>query len=67
MHLMFYYILCIEPTIHTCIPHSEGTFSSVYLAALKGVPEEKVAIKHLVPTSSPSRIENEIYCLQLMG
>ena len=45
----------------------EGTFSSVYLASLKGRPEEKFALKHLVPTSASSRIENELKCLQSMG
>lgn len=44
----------------------EGTFSSVYLAHIKGFPEQHYALKHLVPTSSPSRIENEIKCLQLL-
>jgi len=44
-----------------------GTFSSVYLASLKDCPEEKFALKHLVPTSSSSRIENELRCLKMMG
>lgn len=45
----------------------EGTFSSVFLASLKEHPEEKFALKHLVPTSSSVRIENELKCLQMMG
>ena len=46
-----------------------GTFSSVYLAKLKGstTPISKVALKHLIPTSSVTRIENEIKCLKIMG
>lgn len=45
----------------------EGTFSSVYLAGLKGRVEVQFALKHLVPTSASSRIENELKCLQSMG
>eukprot|EP00731_Ephydatia_muelleri_P023763 Em0016g34a len=44
----------------------EGTFSSVYLAHIKGFSKQHYALKHLVPTSSPLRIENEIKCLQLL-
>ena len=44
-----------------------GTFSSVYMATVKGVPEQKFAIKHLIPTSSSSRIENELKFLQTLG
>ena len=44
-----------------------GTFSSVYLATWKKDSEVEVAIKHLVPTSSSTRVENEIYCLEKMG
>ena len=43
-----------------------GTFSSVYLAHIKGFSKQHYALKHLVPTSSPLRIENEIKCLQLL-
>ena len=45
----------------------EGTFSSVYLAGLRGRSEMQFALKHLVPTSASSRIENELKCLQSMG
>ena len=48
-------------------PLATGTFSSVFLANPKGCPEEQFALKHLVPTSSSSRIENELQCLQMMG
>ena len=44
-----------------------GTFSSVYMASVKGVPEERFAIKHLIPTSASSRIENELKFLQMLG
>ncbi|XP_050390925.2 cell division cycle 7-related protein kinase [Patella vulgata] len=47
----------------------EGTFSSVFLAKLKKYPdvEEKFALKHIIPTSHPSRIEGELRCLQEIG
>ncbi|KAL8178333.1 UNVERIFIED_CONTAM: Cell division control protein 7 [Gekko kuhli] len=47
----------------------EGTFSSVYLAIaqLRGGREEKVALKHLVPTSHPLRIAAELQCLIVAG
>ncbi|XP_052737290.1 cell division cycle 7-related protein kinase isoform X1 [Bicyclus anynana] len=51
----------------------EGTFSTVYLGSLKmdaALPEEHkrwFAIKHLVPTAHPARIEHELRCLQDMG
>ncbi|KXJ76782.1 hypothetical protein RP20_CCG009002 [Aedes albopictus] len=50
-----------------------GTFSSVFLGTLKcheRLPVEKrklFAIKHLVPTSHPSRIERELRCMMLIG
>jgi len=48
-----------------------GTFSSVYLATVKnGVrPQQRqqYALKHLIPTSHPSRIENELRCLRDLG
>ncbi|CAH2253972.1 jg9939 [Pararge aegeria aegeria] len=51
----------------------EGTFSSVYLgslkqhAALPDVQKRWFAIKHLVPTAHPARIEHELRCLRDMG
>jgi cell division control protein 7 len=51
----------------------EGTFSSVFLGTLKNIdPNSKhvarqFAIKHLVPTSLPSRTERELQCLQDIG
>ncbi|KAJ6655822.1 hypothetical protein lerEdw1_004686 [Lerista edwardsae] len=47
----------------------EGTFSSVYLATaqLRGGREEKVALKHLIPTSHPLRIAAELQCLIVAG
>lgn len=51
----------------------EGTFSSVYLGSLKShaslpASERKLfAIKHLVPTAHPARIEQELRCLQDIG
>uniref|UniRef100_A0A8C8ZTK1 Cell division cycle 7-related protein kinase n=1 Tax=Prolemur simus TaxID=1328070 RepID=A0A8C8ZTK1_PROSS len=47
----------------------EGTFSSVYLATaqLRVGPEEKIALKHLIPTSHPVRIAAELQCLTVAG
>ncbi|XP_009869169.1 PREDICTED: cell division cycle 7-related protein kinase [Apaloderma vittatum] len=47
----------------------EGTFSSVYLATaqLQTGYEEKMALKHLVPTSHPLRIAAELQCLTVAG
>ena len=42
----------------------EGTFSTVYLAARKNRDDVKIALKHLVPTSKPSRILMETNCMQ---
>lgn len=46
-----------------------GTFSSVFLAQLKHYKElpQKFALKHIIPTSHPSRIEGELRCLQEIG
>lgn len=57
--------------IHRKIGH--GTFSSVFLGSLKcqdRVPVERkklFAIKHVVPTSHPSRIERELRCMMQIG
>ncbi|NWH64734.1 CDC7 kinase, partial [Geococcyx californianus] len=47
----------------------EGTFSSVYLATaqLQTGYEEKLALKHLIPTSHPLRIAAELQCLTVAG
>lgn len=51
----------------------EGTFSSVYLGSLRqhaDLPASEkrwFAIKHLVPTAHPARIEHELRCLQDIG
>ncbi|XP_055607433.1 cell division cycle 7-related protein kinase [Uranotaenia lowii] len=57
--------------IHRKIGH--GTFSSVFLGSLKcheRLPTERrklFAIKHVVPTSHPSRIERELRCMMQIG
>lgn len=51
----------------------EGTFSSVFAASLKDVPQNsslfgrQYAIKHLIPTTHPTRAERELKCLQDIG
>lgn len=57
--------------VHRKIGH--GTFSSVFLGSLKcheRLPVERkklFAIKHVVPTSHPSRIERELRCMMQIG
>ncbi|XP_076278911.1 cell division cycle 7-related protein kinase-like isoform X3 [Lasioglossum baleicum] len=46
----------------------EGTFSSVFLATLKSSNgSKKFALKHLVPTRHPEKIERELLCMQQIG
>ncbi|CAJ1071879.1 cell division cycle 7-related protein kinase [Xyrichtys novacula] len=47
----------------------EGTFSSVYLgeAQMRDGKREMFALKHLIPTSHPTRIAAELQCLTLAG
>lgn len=53
----------------TFLVNPTGSFSSVYLARLKHYPEvnELFALKHIIPTTHPSRIENELKCLLNIG
>ncbi|CAF0937734.1 unnamed protein product [Brachionus calyciflorus] len=45
----------------------QGTFSYVYLGEFYQNKEEKVALKYIIPTSSPSRTKQEIDCLLNIG
>ncbi|XP_072297914.1 cell division cycle 7-related protein kinase isoform X1 [Eucyclogobius newberryi] len=47
----------------------EGTFSSVYLgeAQMHDGSRQKFALKHLIPTSHPTRIAAELQCLTVTG
>ncbi|KAA8587737.1 hypothetical protein FQN60_016599, partial [Etheostoma spectabile] len=47
----------------------EGTFSSVYLgeAQMRDGRKEMFALKHLIPTSHPTRIAAELQCLTVAG
>lgn len=47
--------------------YSTGTFSNVYLAKMNRLPDELCALKHIIPTSGPGRVENELKCLQDIG
>uniref|UniRef100_A0A1X7V911 non-specific serine/threonine protein kinase n=1 Tax=Amphimedon queenslandica TaxID=400682 RepID=A0A1X7V911_AMPQE len=57
----------IEDHFNVLSKLGEGTFSSVYLASVKTDSSVMVALKHIIPTSSTTRIENEIRCLKIMG
>ncbi|XP_041658491.1 cell division cycle 7-related protein kinase isoform X3 [Cheilinus undulatus] len=51
-------------------PHIiQGTFSSVYLgeAQMRDGRREMFALKHLIPTSHPTRIAAELQCLTIAG
>ncbi|XP_014672431.1 PREDICTED: cell division cycle 7-related protein kinase-like [Priapulus caudatus] len=53
---------------HPTTQDRKGTFSCVYLAI--GKPphgSSKFAVKHVVPTSHPRRIENELQCMTDLG
>lgn len=45
----------------------QGTFSFVYLGNFVENEEEKLALKYIIPTSSPSRSKQEIDCLLNIG
>lgn len=51
----------------------EGTFSTVYLATLRSHENRPFhkrkffAIKHLIPTSHPNRVERELRCMLEIG
>ena len=62
-------VKCRFTVSNFCIIFSafSGTFSKVYVAQLKSYPDEVVAIKYLVPTSSPTKVKNELACLQKLG
>ncbi|XP_048005456.1 cell division cycle 7-related protein kinase-like isoform X2 [Leguminivora glycinivorella] len=51
----------------------EGTFSSVYLGSLRqdtgvqGAEKRCFAVKHLVPTTHPTRVAHELRCLRDIG
>ena len=51
---------CSSLDVVQCV--GEGTFSKVFLVKHQ---EEKIAIKHLVPTASPDRILMEVECLKV--
>ncbi|XP_012347135.1 cell division cycle 7-related protein kinase isoform X1 [Apis florea] len=58
----------IKDLFHVHGKVGEGTFSSVYLATLKlSDGSKKFALKHLVPTRHPEKIERELQCMQQIG
>ncbi|XP_072758364.1 cell division cycle 7-related protein kinase isoform X2 [Anoplolepis gracilipes] len=60
----------LKELFHIHYKVGEGTFSSVFLATLKSSNKhshKKFALKHLIPTCHPERIERELQCLQQMG
>ena len=45
----------------------QGTFSYVYLGHFCRNESEKLALKYIIPTSSPLRTKQEIECLMNIG
>ncbi|XP_024908403.1 cell division cycle 7-related protein kinase isoform X2 [Cynoglossus semilaevis] len=59
----------VAKVFHIIDKIGEGTFSSVYLgeAQLRDGRKEMFALKHLIPTSHPTRIAAELQCLTVAG
>ncbi|XP_025074622.1 cell division cycle 7-related protein kinase isoform X1 [Pogonomyrmex barbatus] len=58
----------LNELFHVHYKVGEGAFSSVYLATLKSSnTHKKFALKKLIPTCHPERIERELHCLQQIG
>lgn len=58
----------IKDLFHVHGKVGEGTFSSVFLATLKSSDgSKKFALKYLVPTRHPEKIERELQCMQQIG
>ena len=58
----------IKDLFHIYEKVGEGTFSSVFLATLKlSDGSKKFALKYLVPTRHPEKIERELQCMQQIG
>ncbi|XP_013394451.1 cell division cycle 7-related protein kinase [Lingula anatina] len=66
---LYQYVPKVKEMFQVLKKIGEGTFSKVYLAKLKQHPNvtQYFALKHLVPTSKPERIERELKCLLQMG
>lgn len=57
----------LKDIFHIKCKIGEGTFSNVYLAHLLQDSDELFALKYIIPTSAPARVEREVRCLQQMG
>ncbi|XP_033223311.1 cell division cycle 7-related protein kinase-like isoform X2 [Belonocnema kinseyi] len=58
----------LKDLFHLHYKVGEGSFSSVFLATLKlSNGSKKFAIKHLIPTCHPTRIQRELNCLKQIG
>ncbi|KAK2566029.1 Cell division cycle 7-related protein kinase [Acropora cervicornis] len=57
----------IQDIFTTVSKIGEGTFSNVYLVRMNEIEDELWALKHIIPTSGPGRVENELKCLQDIG
>uniref|UniRef100_A0A8C6TVX3 non-specific serine/threonine protein kinase n=1 Tax=Neogobius melanostomus TaxID=47308 RepID=A0A8C6TVX3_9GOBI len=69
IELLYKAVPQIGKVFHIIDKIGEGTFSSVYLgeAQMLDGTRQKFALKHLIPTSHPTRIAAELQCLTVTG
>lgn len=69
IELLYKAVPQIEKVFRIVDKIGEGTFSSVYLgeAQMQDGSRQKFALKHLIPTSHPTRIAAELQCLTVAG
>ena len=57
----------IQSTFNIKSKIAQGTFGRVFLASLRECPSTLYALKYILPTCAPQRIEKEIKCLLLLN
>uniref|UniRef100_A0A3Q3IRK8 non-specific serine/threonine protein kinase n=1 Tax=Monopterus albus TaxID=43700 RepID=A0A3Q3IRK8_MONAL len=69
IELLYKAVPQLAKVFHIIDKIGEGTFSSVYLgqAQMRDGTKELFALKHLIPTSHPTRIAAELQCLTVAG
>ncbi|XP_041847312.1 cell division cycle 7-related protein kinase isoform X3 [Melanotaenia boesemani] len=69
IELLYKAVPQLAKVFHIIDKIGEGTFSSVYLgeARMRDGRKEMFALKHLIPTSHPTRIAAELQCLTVAG
>lgn len=69
IELLYKAVPQLAKVFHILDKIGEGTFSSVYLgeAQMRDGRKEMFALKHIIPTSHPTRIAAELQCLTVAG